>query len=201
MVTTNFTSSTEVKRPGFSADTIMTLLPHQWKISNTPLSELSNPSIRGMLKVNVGSTFTTSDRFNGLIPQFVEPNDPTYFRAQFVAYLDQLDTDLANGMMAVDPYWQGKKLHSLSLTVLINDQLGDRERRDHYLANLRTILTDWYTYSPEEKRYAYYFHYSEYWGSLMAYHTGFDHNTGLTDHHFTYGYYIFASTVLATYDK
>lgn len=168
----------------------MTLLPHQWKIASTPLTELSYPSIRGMLKVNVGNKFTTSDRFNGLIPQFVEPNDPTYSRAQLVAYLDQLDADVANGLMIDDPYWQGKKLHPLALAVLISDQLGDTQRRDRYLANLRTILTDWYTYSRDEKLHGTYFHYSEYWGSLMAYNTGFGLNTGLTDHHFTYGYYI-----------
>ncbi|ANS76332.1 coagulation factor 5/8 type domain protein [Paenibacillus yonginensis] len=201
LVTTNFTTSTEVKRPGFSADTIMTLLPHQWKISNTPLTDLSYPSIRGTLKVRVGNTFTTSDRFNGLIPQFVEPNDPTYSRAQLVAYLDQLDADLANGFMVEDPYWQGKKLHPLALAVLISDQLGDTERRDQYLKDLKTILTDWYTYSPDEPLHSYYFHYSKYWGSLMSYASGFGINTGLTDHHFTYGYYIFASAVLATYDK
>ncbi|RED56622.1 discoidin domain-containing protein [Cohnella lupini] len=201
MVTTTFTTSTEAKRPGFSSDTIMTLLPHQWKISDTPLSDFSYPSIRGTMKATVGNTFTTSDRFNGLIPQFVEPNDPTYSRAQLVAYLDQLDADVANGIMVDDPYWQGKKLHPLALAVLISDQLGDIERRDHYLAALRTILTDWYTYSPEEKLHSTYFHYSDYWGSLMAYHSGFGLNTGLTDHHFTYGYYIFASAVVATYDK
>ncbi|MCM3629784.1 discoidin domain-containing protein [Paenibacillus glycanilyticus] len=201
MVTTNFKTSTELKRPGFSPDTIMTMLPHQWKISDTPLTDLSYPSIRGTMKVTVGNSFTTSDRFNGLIPQFVEPNDPTYSRAQLVAYLDQLDADVAKGVMVDDPYWQGKKLHPLALAVLISDQLGDSERRDRYLASLRTILTDWYTYTPEEKLHAYYFHYSDYWGSLMAYHSGFGLNTGLTDHHFTYGYYIFASAVLATYDK
>lgn len=201
LVNTNFTTSTEVKRPGFSADTIMTLLQHQWKIASTPLTDLSYPSIRGTLKVNVGNRFTTSGRFNGLIPQFVEPNDPTYSRAQLVAYLDQLDADVAGGLMIDDPYWQGKKLHPLALAVLISDQLGDTQRRDHYLAKLRTILTDWYTYSRDEKLHGTYFHYSEYWGSLMAYNTGFGLNTGLTDHHFTYGYYIFASAVLATYDK
>ncbi|MUG68452.1 coagulation factor 5/8 type domain protein [Paenibacillus campinasensis] len=201
LVTTNFTSETELKRPGFSEETIMTLLPHQWKITTTPLTELSYPSIRGTLKVREGSTFTTEDRFYGMIPQFVEPSNPDYSRAQLVAYLDQLDADLANGLMIADPYWQGKKLHPLAVAVLISDQLGDTERRDRYLADLRTILTDWYTYSPDEPRHSHYFHYSTYWGSVFPYASGFGLNTGLTDHHFTYGYYVFASAVLATYDK
>ncbi|KAI7265920.1 hypothetical protein KC345_g8333, partial [Hortaea werneckii] len=200
-VTTNFHSSTELKRPGFSSDTIMALLPHQWKITATPLTELSYPSIRGVLKLVEGSSFTTSDRFYGIIPQFVEPGDSTYSRAQLIAYLDQLDADLAGNLMIADPYWQGKKLHPLALAVLISDQLGDGERKARYLANLKTILTDWYTYSPDEPLHSYYFHYSQAWGALFPYSSGFGVNTGLTDHHFTYGYYIFASAVLATYDK
>lgn len=201
LVTTNFNSITELKRPGFSADTLMTLLPHQWKIAATPLTDLTYPSIRGLLKVSEGNTFTTQDRFYGIIPQFVEPNDSAYSRAQLIAYLDQLDADVAGGLMSDDPYWQGKKLHPLALAALISDQLGDTERLDRYLSYLRTILTDWYTYSPEERLHSYYFHYSDEWGAVFPYGSGFGVNTGLTDHHFTYGYYIFASAVLATYDQ
>ncbi|MUG88214.1 coagulation factor 5/8 type domain protein [Paenibacillus timonensis] len=201
LVTTDFHSITELKRPGFSSETFMALLPHQWKIATTPLTDLSYPSIRGLLKVSEGNSFTTQDRFYGIIPQFVEPDDPTYSRAQMMAYLDQLDADVVGNIMSEDPYWQGKKLHPLSLGVLISDQLGDTERRDHYLSKLKDILTDWYTYSPEERLHSYYFHYSDEWGSIFPYGSGFGVNTGLTDHHFTYGYYIFASAVLATYDK
>lgn len=201
LVTTDFRSMTELKRPGFSSDTLMALLPHQWKIATTPLTDLTYPSIRGLLKVSKGDSFTTQDRFYGIIPQFVEPDDPTYSRAQLMAYLDQLDADVSGNIMSEDPYWQGKKLHPLSLGVLISDQLGDTERRDDYLSKLKEILTDWYTYSPEERLHSYYFHYSDEWGAIFPYGSGFGVNTGLTDHHFTYGYYIFASAVLATYDK
>lgn len=201
LVTTDFESITELKRPGFSSETLMALLPHQWKISSTPLTDLSYPSIRGLLKIREGNSFTTQDRFYGIIPQFVEPNDPTYSRAQLIAYLDQLDADVSGDIMSDDPYWQGKKLHPLALGVLISDQIGDTERRDFYLSKLKEILTDWYTYSPEERLHSYYFHYSDEWGAIFPYGSGFGVNTGLTDHHFTYGYYIFASAVLATYDQ
>lgn len=200
-VTTQFNSITELKRPGFSSDTLMALLPHQWKITSSSLTELTYPSIRGSLKVHEGNEFTTSDRFYGIVPQFVEPDDPTYSRAQLSSYLDLLDADLANGYMVEDPYWQGKKLHPLALAVIISDQIGDEERKERYLGNLRDILTDWYTYSEDEPQHSYYFHYSPEWGALFPYHSGYGVNTGLTDHHFTYGYYVFASAVLASYDQ
>lgn len=199
-VTTTFSSVTQTKRANFSASTLMALFPHQWKLATTPLTELAYPSIRGEMKVSEGNSFTTQDRFYGIIPQFVEPDDPTYSRAQLISYLDQLDADTSGNIMSEDPYWRGKKLHPLALGVLISDQLGDQERRDHYLSLLRSILTDWYTYSPDERLHSYYFYYSDQWGTIFPYGSGFGVNTGLTDHHFTYGYYVFASAVLAMYD-
>ncbi len=201
LVTTNFNTVTELKRPGFSTNTLMTLLPHQWKLSDTPLTQRTYPSIRGTLKVREGNSFTTVDRFNGIVPQFVEPTNPEYSRAKLVAYLDSLDADMSGQIMIADPYWQGKKLHPLGLGVLISDQLGDTKRSDHYLSILKTILSDWYTFSPDEEKHSYYFHYSQDWGAIFPYSNGFGINTGLTDHHFTYGYYAFASAILATYDK
>ncbi|MFB5674109.1 discoidin domain-containing protein [Paenibacillus terreus] len=200
-VSTQFNSITEQKRTGFSSDTLMALLPHQWKITSSSLTELTYPSIRGTLKVHEGNAFTTSDRFYGIVPQFVEPDDPTYSRAELSSYLDLLDADLAGNNKIEDPYWQGKKLHPLALAVIISDQIGDEERKERYLGILRDILTDWYTYSEDEPQHSYYFHYSPQWGAIFPYHSGFGVNTGLTDHHFTYGYYVFASAVLASYDQ
>ncbi|KAA2301319.1 hypothetical protein FY526_25635, partial [Clostridioides difficile] len=99
LVTTTFNSVTRTKRAGFSSETVMALLPHQWKLATTPVTELTYPSIRGMMKVSEGNTFTTQDRFYGIIPQFVEPDDPTYSRAQLISYLDQLDADTAGNLM------------------------------------------------------------------------------------------------------
>lgn len=202
LVTTDFTATTQLKREGFPNETLAALLPHQWKIAKSALTDLTYPSIRGTLKVHEGNTFTTQDRFGGLVPQFAEPDgSERYSRVELSAYLDLLDADIAGGLMSEDPYWQGKKLHPLAMGVLVSDQIGDTQRRDAYLKTLRGILTDWYTYSPDEPNHSYYFHYSPAWGSIFPYASGFGVNTGLTDHHFTYGYYVFASAVLAQYDE
>ncbi|WP_156885787.1 discoidin domain-containing protein [Massilia niastensis] len=200
-VTTDFASSTELKRPGFPNETLMGLLPHQWKISGARTGPYRYPSIRGEIRVAEGNSFTTVDRFHGLIPQFVEPRNPEYSRAKLVTYLDQLDQSTSGNLMINDPYWQGKALHPLAAGVLVAEQMGDRVRRDAYLAKLRPVLTDWLSYTPGETKHGTYFHYVRSWGSLVAYHTGFGLNTGLTDHHFTYGYFAFAAAVLASYDK
>jgi len=202
-VTTNFNSVTQLKRSGFSADTLMAMLPHQWKVSNSSTSGRTYASIRGLLKVHEGNTFTTADKFNGIIPQMVEPNDSSYSQAALKSYLTYLDTELANtgGLMNQDPYWQGKVLHPTAMAALIADQLGDYTRRDNYLNVLRTVLTNWYTYSANDALHTFYFHYSPDWGSIYPWAAGWGINTGITDHHYTYGYFAYASAVLAAYDS
>lgn len=200
-VSTDFTTTTTVKRAGFSNETMMGLFPHQWKLSGARLDGRVFPTVRGDLKLMTGNSFQTVDRFHGVIPQFVEPSNPEYSRAKLAGYLDQLDQSTNTGLMNVDPYWQGKALHPLAMGIIVADQIGDVNRRDRYVARLRAIFADWLDYNENETKLGTYFHYVKSWGSLVSYHTGFGINTGLTDHHFTYGYFTFAAGVLANYDK
>ena len=197
-----FSLTTVVMRVGFSDKSVMALLPHQWKIATSPLTDKSYPSIRGLLKLSDGNVFTTADRFLGLLPQFAEPTNSQYSRVRILAFLDNLDADVSGNLLIADPYWQGKKLHPLGVGILIADQIGDTKRRDSYLSKLRTILVDWYTFSPElGEWHTFYFHYSAEWGTLIPFNSGFGVNTGITDHHFTYGYYLFGSAILAMFDQ
>ncbi|REK75027.1 discoidin domain-containing protein [Paenibacillus paeoniae] len=201
-VTTTFQSVTEVKRGGFSGDTLMAMLPHQWKASNASATGRTYPSIRGTLRVHEGNAFTTVDRFNGILPQFAEPNNAAYSRDSLSTYLTVLENELNNegGLMNQDPYWQGKVLHPAALAAMISDSMGDTERRDFFLGKLRKVLVDWYTYSEEDALHTYYFHYSPDWGSIFPWAAGWGINTGLTDHHYTYGYFVYASAILAAFD-
>ena len=46
-----------------------------------------------------------------------------------------------------------------------------------------------------------YFIYNNNWGTLYYEQSEFGANAAICDHHFTYGYFMFAATVLATYDN
>ncbi|WP_339311430.1 discoidin domain-containing protein [Paenibacillus sp. FSL M7-0896] len=197
-VTTTFNAVTELKRSGFPNTTLMAQLPHQWKVTTTPLTAVSFPSIRGTMKVTEGNSFATTDKFHGIVPQFTEPGDSTYSRQDLLNYLVLLDTDTATNLMQADAYWQGKKLHPLAMGVLIADQIGNESYKNLFLSRMKTVLTDWYTYTSGETDY--YFDYNSDWGTLNYKNSEFGANSGITDHHFTYGYYVFASAVLATYD-
>lgn len=199
LVTTNFEATTSLKRSGFSSDTLLALYPHQWKLTTSPLTSLTYPSIRGTLKVREGNTFTVVDRFHGIVPTFTEPTNPEYSRQQLTDYLAVLDQETSGNLFNADAYWQGKQLHPLAMGVLIADEIGHTSYKQTFLSRMKTILSDWYTYTQGEP--GYYFYYNDTWGTMYYKHSGFGANAHLTDHHFTYGYYVFASAVLAMYDE
>ena len=198
-VTTKFDATIDQKRADKSATTLMGLLPHQWKQSPSSLTDVNYTSIRGTMKIHEGNSFETVDKFNGIVPQFTEPNDPTYSREALLEQLDFLDEATSKNIMAGDAYWQGKVLHPLAMGVLIADQIGDNNYKNLFLGRMKTVLTDWYTYTQGEPEY--FMYYDPTWGTMYYKSSEFGANTGLTDHHFTYGYFVFASAILATYDQ
>ncbi len=197
-VTTTFTLTTQLKRTGFSDQTLAALFPHQWKSTLSPLTALTYPSVRGTLKVREGNTFVTTQRFQGIVPQFPEPTNPEYSRALLSQYLVTLERETSANLMGADAYWQGKSLHPLAMGALTADKIGDTTYRELFLSRMRTILTNWYTHTSGEPDS--FFYYNPDWGTLYYRVSEFGANTGITDHHFTYGYFVFASAVLATYD-
>ena len=48
---------------------------------------------------------------------------------------------------AADAYWEGKNLHPLGMGVLMADQIGETELRDVFLARMKKILVNWFTYA------------------------------------------------------
>lgn len=199
-VTTTFTQKIDLKRNDLADTALTCMLPAQWKKSNNETTDLSYPSVRGTLKLIEGNSFNTIDKFNGMVPQFTEPLNSEYSRSTLLKYLEILDKSTGTNYMSGDAYWQGKALHQLAMGVLIADQINAVEYKERFLDALRNILEEWYTYKPGEEE-GYYFNYNPEWGTLIYKNSEFGANTGITDHHFTYGYFTFASAVLATYDS
>ncbi len=201
-VTTTFKVTTQVKRSGFSADTLMCLFPHQWKSTAVSLTGLDYSSIRGRLKVHEGNSFATQNIFPGIIPQFGEPvGSEGYNRTDTVSYIKNLIAMLQNDYLIDDPYWQGKNLHPLTQAVLIADQLEEIVLRDECLSLLKNILTDWFTYHGDPSEKPRFLYYSGEWGAMQG--NGGDHGMAvwMSDHHYVWGYFIYAAAILAAYDK
>jgi endoglucanase Acf2 len=199
-ITSNYTVTTTLKRSGYSNVTMQLMMPHQWKkSSNNAQTAKTYKSVRGDMHGVWSNTFSTVDTFRGLLPQFTMPSNPEFDQDKCFEYLKTLDSATSNLNPAADAYWEGKNLHPLGIGALMADQLGETEMRDEFLARLKHILVNWFTYDgPDDVSY---FIYDENWGTLYYAASEFGANTGICDHHFTYGYFMFGATVLATYDK
>lgn len=200
VVDSYYTVKTKLMRGGFANETIQCMLPHQWKNSTNDNSAFTTyTSVRGDLKAVTTNQFSTSATFAGLLPTFATPGNSEFNSEELILYLNQLDDATKNLTPAADAYWEGKNLHPLGMGVLMADQIGETEMRDTFLARIKKILINWFTYDGEGD--VSYFIYNENWGTLYYLNSEFGANSAICDHHFTYGYFMFAATVLATYDE
>jgi endoglucanase Acf2 len=95
-----------------------------------------------------------------------------------------------------DAYWEGKSFGKIAAIVRIADQTGDSGMRDDLIHALEAELEDWF-----DGRAPRFFYYDRTWKTLIGepamYHSG----TQLNDHHFHYGYYVYAAGTIAQYDR
>ncbi len=208
-VTTTYKYTIDQKRTdnGISNNSLMCMMPHQWKYSNdsyvtTNMGEaLTYVSVRGDMRVHEGNNFSYSQKFNGVIPQYTTPDESNSYNEEWMyEYLEMFTDSALKSYWVADPYWQGKKSHPIAMGILIAEQLGEYETRDKLIAVLRKIMENWLTYDGEED-YPYYMYYHTSWGAISG--DGGDHGMAinLSDHHFLWAYFVFPAAVLASYDK
>ncbi len=205
--TTEYKTIVEQKRQGNGIEntTLMCMMSHQWKYSDSQYEKVNNKaltytSVRGDLRIHNGNSFSYSQKFNGVIPQYTTPDESdSYDKEWMYAYLEQFTDSALKSYWVADPYWQGKKSHPIAMGILIADQLGEYETRDKLVGVLRKIMGNWLTYDGDED-YPYYMYYHTSWGAISG--DGGDHGMAinLSDHHFLWAYFIFPAAVLASYD-
>lgn len=209
-VTTTFKNNMQFL-DGNAGTPILSLMPHQWKNSSTATSAVSIKTVKGTNKMVEGDTFSTLNSFHGLLPSFTLPQDSSFSKSNASSYLDSLIADTIpdevslfwsdsdkHFINAPGPYWCSKALYPLSQGLIIADQCGLTTQKATLQSRLKDLLSDWYTYSgTSDKRWLY---YDKVYGSMYYSVDNFSTNTRLSDHHFTSGYLIYASAVLAMYD-
>jgi endo-1,3(4)-beta-glucanase len=203
LVHTNYRVSTQAVRSDLSTEPVLAMMPHHYKNSDAVLTNYTFRTVRGTLKMMVGTTFDTTLSFNGLLPGYTLPEGDSFERSNVVSYLNDLDSrteidDDENFFNADAPYWNSKALYPLSQGVIIADQIGEPVLRDKLLLKLTTLLADWYTYSgATDTKYLY---YNQAWGTVYYSDNEFNTARELSDHAFTHGYLIYASAIAAMYD-
>ncbi len=206
--TTNYKTTVSQKRTGtgISNTTLMCMMPHQWKYSSDSYAKVNNKALiytssRGDMRIHEGNSFSYSQKFNGIIPQYTTPNESSSYDKEWMyAYLKQFTDSALKSYWVADPYWEGKKSHPIAMGILIAEQLGEYETRDKLIDVLKKIMQNWLTYDGEED-YSYYMYYHTSWGAVSG--DGGDHGMAinLSDHHFLWAYFIFPAAVLASYDS
>lgn len=175
-------------------------LPHHY-YNTTGLGETGSlakyATPRGEMRLARGNDFQVNYTVHGMLPYFPAPDfDLDGFSME---RMKQLTAEYAQkGTFGADTYWGGKGLtqmmHYMSFALQMNDY-------DSYVLaknRLREVLVDWYTYTPGETQY--YFAKYPRWGALVGMDPSYDSDT-FNDHHFHYGYFVYASAVLCMLDE
>lgn len=189
---------------GIKNTSVQFLLPHHYLNSSVGLLDYEFKTVRGTLKLMAGKAFTTQLSFNGVLPAMTKPTNSEFSNANMTTYLNDLAdrneiNDEDNFLNDEGPYWNSKALYPLAQGIIIADQIGNDSLRSELVGKLRYLLTDWFTYTNNtDKRYLY---YNERWGSVYYSNNDFNTASELSDHAFTHGYLIYASSVLAMYDS
>ena len=202
---------------------IFALYPHQWRnISALSGTAIMPPgldgsavfvstyaSIKGRLKAVSATSFEVTNYFNGILPNFtyeIPDND-----VKFSGYIN-IDKNFKPGdienpdigyNLAVDTYYIGRGLGKSAGLAPVFHQLANASgaqenitNRNNIINELKAELIRWYAYNGQSDKY---FAYDNLWGGLI----GINPSHSLqhyNDHHFHYGYFVYASAILALFD-
>lgn len=173
-------------------------LPHHYYDTHTDIAfaAATYATPRGEMRLAQGNDFIIDYPVYGMLPFFPIPNDT--LQGYDPALMRTLCAEYAlAGSFGADTYWGGKGLTQMAHYMTTAYQLGDTATYELAKSRLRATLIDWYTYTPGETQY--YFAYYDRWGALVGFDPSYDSDT-FNDHHFHYGYFVYASALLCMLD-
>ncbi len=186
-------------------------------------------SLNGDITVAAGTKFTVSQTTAGVnfqlalpqvinAPQFtydpahpgnstVSTNyDPQVMRGFLQTYIQQHTNTAASAAAGTtiltygdDTYFGAKPLQEYAELAMMAKQIGDSASFNILLSNLRTFMTDWFTYDPTRDTTSHFFTYYPGSHALIGFSPSFG-SEDFTDNHFHYGYFTAAAGVLAMLD-
>ncbi|MBM0106740.1 hypothetical protein JM946_18565 [Steroidobacter sp. S1-65] len=190
---------TTVAKQGTQTGTLFALYPHQWKNSSKALLTQTYASVRGVMKLAEGTSFTTRMKFPGVLPSL--PDLGTYNRTTLANYVNEAEAEVYDG--SPDTYWFGKRLGKLATLAPIADQVGDGTAAAKFRNEIRGSLQSWLKASDAQGalKSSQVFYFNSNWGTLFGYPDSYGSVLELNDHHFHYGYFIKAAAEIARVDK
>lgn len=190
--TSSLTTTFHVDHP-----VLMGFLPHHYYTDNhSPLTAHRYQTPRGQMRLAEGNDFQFTYTVHPFLPYFPAPLAwDEDFSPERMA---ELNADYAKrGTFGGDTYWGGKGLTQMAHYMTFALQMGDTATFRMAKQRLREVLVDWYTFTPGEERF--YFACYPRWGALIGMDPSYDSDT-FNDHHFHYGYFVYASAILCMLD-
>ena len=177
-----------------SAATAIARMPHQASAGECGLG--TYPSIYGTLQLCEGSALTWDTPRTRALPAL---DLSGLDGAQRASLTEQLKADAKLPDFPADTYFGGKALQRVAMLVMVADQLGDEESADELAARLDEQLTKWLDPEGCAEREAFCFVYDPAGKGMIGLTPSFGSDE-YNDHHFHYGYFLYAAGVLAARD-
>ena len=199
---TTFNISTTKKRTDVEEQqngTLFCLYPHQYNNLYSSTDFVNNKTfktLRGVLKLAKGTGFSTKVSFKGIIPFF--QYDLTDIKTELTEYFEPDASSVVVKDVSYNPYRAGKVISKLANLLPIADNLNDNNTKKSIIVKLKELLKNWFTYSNSEE--SKYFAYDTIWGGLEGIKDDEFYSFNYNDHHFHFGYFIYAAAILAMYD-
>jgi len=175
-------------------------LPHHYRGTAQTLAfnQLEYLTPRGKLRCTVGNEFSIAYPYTGIVPNLPAPGktggahdyDPTRMQG----YLADI---AAKPKFGADTYWGGKDILRFGQGALMAQQTKDVSYKA-FCDGLRSGMTDWFTYTPGEKDH--FFAAYPKWHAIIGMSPSYG-SEGFNDQHFHYGYFTFATALLAMQDR
>jgi endoglucanase Acf2 len=191
-VSATYRLTTEAKE-GTERGTLQALYRHQWLHTTDTLTPYTYVSPRGTMKVRESTSFTTRQKAAPVLPAL--PRTSAVDTARLRTYLTEVANSSDPFSGATDTYWTGKALGKLAQLVPLADQIGETAVRDKLIGLLKGRLQEWFTAGGASE-----FSYDTKWKTLIGYPASYGSDAELNDHHFHYGYYVYAAAIVAQYD-
>lgn len=160
------------------------------------LIDLEYVTPRGSLKLLLAKSFTLRYPYIGILPGF--PTVPQLNTEDILSQLQTLSGLPPNLLIGDgDSYWTGKSLGKISDLVVVADQMKQLIVRDYFLSVIKDTLKQWFSATDGDK---YFFFYDTNSYSLIGSPSSYGSDTDLNDHHFHYGYFLKAISIVGIYD-
>ena len=179
-----------------SGQLLMMTLPHHRQIIDQSIlrNEINLESLKGNMIGAVGDVWTMTEPLTTIT--WGAPRPIRSDREQDIR--DALYADQGLGVYADDTYFGGKQMATLARLALIADELGEASLADTYRTNLKASIEPWLQNNGKLVR-------DRSWGgivdSLGINDPGANFGMGFyNDHHFHFGYFVYAAAVIAKED-